>query len=261
MTSEDSDQIEGHLRRRVAALNPLHLESDATNLRGSLPNTILAVVIIAFFLGGIFCVSFLKVIFGGFEKYWWFTRQLAFFLCAWSFFHWAEFAVTAGWNLGRCNIDSFLLNNGNMYYIAHAMALSEYLITLYLMPERRGLAYISGIGVVVTFFGQMLRSLAMIQASTNFSHHVVLKKRNDHILVTDGVYAWFRHPSYAGFFYWALGIQLVLQNPLSFVVYSILLWRFFYYRTRVEERALVKFFGQDYVKYRWQVGTKIPFIP
>jgi len=29
----------------------------------------------------------------------------------------------------------------------------------------------------------------------------------------------------------------------------------------VEERALVKFFGQDYVKYRWQVGTKIPFIP
>lgn len=105
MTSEDSDQIEGHLRRRVGALDPLHLESDATNLRGSLPNTILAVVIIAFFLGGIFCVSFLKVTFGGFEKYWWFTRQLAFFLCAWSFFHWAEFAVTAGWNLGRCNID------------------------------------------------------------------------------------------------------------------------------------------------------------
>jgi len=28
-----------------------------------------------------------------------------------------------------------------------------------------------------------------------------------------------------------------------------------------EERALVKFFGQDYVEYRRRVGTKIPFIP
>lgn len=45
------------------------------------------------------------------------------------------------------------------------------------------------LGAVVTLFGQTLRSLAMIQASTNFSHIVVFKKRNDHILVTDGVYA------------------------------------------------------------------------
>jgi len=45
------------------------------------------------------------------------------------------------------------------------------------------------IGAAVTLFGQVLRSLAMIQASTNFSHIVVFKKRSDHMLVTDGVYA------------------------------------------------------------------------
>jgi hypothetical protein len=28
-----------------------------------------------------------------------------------------------------------------------------------------------------------------------------------------------------------------------------------------EEKALIKFFGDDYVKYRSEVGTKIPFIP
>jgi len=76
-----------------------------------------------------------------------------------------------------------------------------------------------------------------------------------------GVYRWFRHPSYAGFFYWALGTQLVLQNPLTFVLFAILLWRFFYYRTRAEEKALVKFFGDDYINYRRRVGTKIPFVP
>lgn len=97
--------------------------------------------------------------------------------------------------------------------------------------------------------GQALRSTAMIHASTNFSHSVALHKRDAHRLVTDGVYrsgvfsfyvyslpsttfSWFRHPSYAGFYYWALGTQLVLQNPLTFVLFTILLWRFFYYRTR-----------------------------
>lgn len=43
---------------------------------------------------------------------------------------------------------------------------------------------------------------------------------------------WFRHPSYAGFFYWALGTQMMLQNPVSFIGFAILLWRFFYQRTR-----------------------------
>ena len=72
----------------------------------------------------------------------------------------------------------------------------------------------------------------------------------------------------------------MLQNPVSFVGFSIVLWRFFYYRTRgvylyhhaltlgasadmkaAEERALVRFFGQDYENYRRRVRTWIPFVP
>jgi protein-S-isoprenylcysteine O-methyltransferase len=105
MSSEDLDQIEERLRQRLAAQNSLHLNSDAADLRGSLPNTLLAVASIAFALGGLFSVSLLSFILGGSEKYWWSTYQLAFFFCAWSLFHWAEFAVTAGWNLKKCNID------------------------------------------------------------------------------------------------------------------------------------------------------------
>ena len=36
--------------------------------------------------------------------------------------------------------------------------------------------------------GQALRSAAMIQASTNFSHTVAFQKRDSHRLVTDGIY-------------------------------------------------------------------------
>lgn len=41
-----------------------------------------------------------------------------------------------------------------------------------------------------------------------------------------------RHPSYAGFFYWALGTQLLLGNPLSALVFAVVLWRFFSRRIR-----------------------------
>lgn len=36
--------------------------------------------------------------------------------------------------------------------------------------------------------GQAVRSLAMIHAASNFSHTVAWKKRDDHALVTKGVY-------------------------------------------------------------------------
>lgn len=100
----------------------------------------------------------------------------------------------------------------------------------------------------------------MIHASSNFSHSVAYKKAARHKLVTDGVYSWFRHPSYAGFFYWGLGTQMVLQNPISFIMFFASLWRFFSRRIRVEEKLLVKFFGEEYVAYKKRVGTRIPFI-
>jgi len=170
-------------------------------------------------------------------------------------------AVTAGWNLDKCSVDSFLLDNGALYHIAHSIALVEYLLTLYFKPSLKAFPYVSPFGVVVALVGQSLRSAAMIHASTNFSHAMVFQRHNNHRLVTTGVYGWFRHPSYAGFFYWALGTQLVLQNWFSLIAFTLLLWRFFYFRTRVEERTLIRFFGDDYIRYRNRVGVKIPFIP
>jgi len=258
MAAYSEDSLEGRLRERATTKKPLDLSS-TTSHNGNIPNTLLAVSTLAFVLGSIFSLGLTVFLSGGFNQY--FTYQLAFFMSSWAFFHWAEFAVTAGYNLEKCSTDSYLLDNGLMYHVANGVALSEYLITLYFKPIAKTYPYISEIGILMVIVGQGLRSLAMIHASTNFSHIVAFKKREAHRLVTDGVYAWFRHPSYAGFFYWALGTQLVLQNPLSLALYCVLLWRFFYYRIRGEEVALIKFFGDEYISYRKRVGTKIPFVP
>ncbi|KAJ3552196.1 hypothetical protein NM688_g4279 [Phlebia brevispora] len=225
---------------------------------GRIPNTPLAASTISFLLGCLFSLSLYTYLSGGLG-YWWSTYQLGFYLAAWSAFHWGEFAVTAGWNREKCSIDSFLLDNGMLYHIAHSAALVEYLITLWIKPTFKAHAYVTPIGAY-NYINHCSQAL-MCKYSTNFSHTVAFRKRESHELVTDGVYAWFRHPSYAGFFYWAIGTQLVLQNPVSFLMFTVILWRFFNNRIKHEEGALIRFFGQAYVQYRSKVSTRIPFIP
>jgi protein-S-isoprenylcysteine O-methyltransferase len=106
-----------------------------------------------------------------------------------------------------------------------------------------------------------VRSVAMIHAGRSFNHLVQNRRREDHVLVTSGVYGVLRHPSYFGFFWWALGTQMVMGNVFSFVGYAVVLWRFFSSRIRHEEAYLVAFFGGEYVDYRRRVRTRIPFVP
>ncbi|KAG8743989.1 hypothetical protein FRC10_011063 [Ceratobasidium sp. 414] len=237
--------------------------------RDNIPNTPLSVATISACLGILFTLGSGLFLSGGITGSWWATYQIGFFVAAWAAFHWGEFAVTAGWNREKLSVDSkrnlvllaaFLLDNGKEYHMAHAIALTEFILTRFIWPQSKSYTIISIIGIAVTALGQACRSLAMIHAAANFSHSVATYKITTHRLVTDGIYSISRHPSYTGFFYWSLGTQLVLQNPISFVLYLVLLRRFFTSRIRFEEFYLVRFFGKDYEDYRTRVGTLIPFM-
>jgi len=116
------------------------------------------------------------------------------------------------------------------------------------------------LGVVLMLVGQVARSLAMIHAGTNFSHLVAYRREEGHVLVKSGIYWYLRHPSYFGFFWWGLGTQIMLGNPVCFVGYTLVLWKFFNNRIRGEEELLVEFFEDEYQEYRARTPTLIPFI-
>lgn len=100
----------------------------------------------------------------------------------------------------------------------------------------------------------------MVHAGRSFSHLVKVVKLEDHTLVTAGVYSLVRHPSYVGFFYWAMATQLLLSNVVSTLVFALVLSRFFGHRIRVEEVHLIQFFGDKYLAYRRKVGSGLPFL-
>ncbi|XWW92720.1 hypothetical protein V2A60_000646 [Cordyceps javanica] len=193
--------------------------------------------------------------------------RVPFFLLALSTFHFLEFWVTARRNTRVATTDSFLLTaNWPAYAIAHAAAFAECVVVSVFFPARRWGGGVGAgrlclaLGLVLVVLGQAVRSAAMLRAGASFNHQIQWAKADSHVLVTTGVYAWLRHPSYFGFFYWGLGTQLVLGNVVCFFAYAGVLWYFFSRRIRVEEAKLVEFFQDDYVQYRKRVGTWMPFI-
>lgn len=209
---------------------------------------------------------------------WW---RLPAFLACLSLFHFLEFWITARWNTPSVRASSFLLyNNGKAYTLAHSMATLEILVSQF-VPSYQGFLVwpqMIVLGMMLILVGQMVRSTAMAQAGTNFAHILVTERKEDHELVVDGVYAYLRHPSYFGFFWWAIGTQLLVGNKICLLGYTLVLWKFFNNRIRSEwlcqgvlwwykltiksgeEMHLVGFFDKKYVEYRNRTGTWIPLI-
>ncbi|ODM20581.1 hypothetical protein SI65_03634 [Aspergillus cristatus] len=196
--------------------------------------------------------------------------RVPFFLASLSLFHFLEFYVTATYNTRYASVSTFLLSsNGWAYNVAHGSAMLECFIGYYFFPESHyyslnidasGVKITLALGLFLMALGQVVRTLAMAQAGSNFNHTVQVEHKEGHVLVRNGVYALSRHPSYFGFFWWGLGTQLVLGNVVCFVGYAVVLWRFFSSRIKREEKFLVCFFGDDYVDYKKTTWVGIPGI-
>jgi len=144
-----------------------------------------------------------------------------------------EFLTHAHSNVPNATLSTFLFNNGIQYHIAHTVSALECLVSALYFPHWQD-AYSSPrirlLGAAILAVGQVVRSVAMAQAGTNFNHKVQSRRAAGHVLVSEGIYAWLRHPSYFGFFWWAVGSQVMVGNKVCLVVYCVMLHRFFAHR-------------------------------
>lgn len=155
----------------------------------------------AAFLGSIFGISLL-ISYCAVDSSW---RYFAWYMMSLSFFHWSEYIMIALYNSHKLSLDSFLLNHSPEYQIAAVASWLEFVLEFWLFPWLKTHYYISLVGLILMIGGEALRKLAMLTAKASFSHIVENKKADDHVLVTNGVYSWFRHPSYVGWFWWSVG--------------------------------------------------------
>ncbi|XP_067005318.2 protein-S-isoprenylcysteine O-methyltransferase [Anabrus simplex] len=207
------------------------------------------------FLGLVFSIGIFVSVLAG--PSW---KVFGWYMCFMALFHYSEFLMIAITNPRTLSLDSFILNHSREYAVAAVASWLEFLIERWFFPGMKQLTFISLVGLILCTGGEVLRKLAMLTAKTNFNHMVQSVREEGHQLVTHGVYSLCRHPSYVGWFYWSIGTQLILINPVCIIAYTIASWRFFHERIIVEEMTLLNFFGEDYYNYQKRVCTGLPFI-
>ena len=178
------------------------------------------------------------------------------------FFHVSEYLLTAAFRPDVLGWDNFLLNQSLLYQVMIILSWVEYWVEWAVLPISWGgvkqWGALNSLGAIVCLVGLITRALGMATASTNFSHKIEEEKRDEHQLVTHGIYSVLRHPAYFGFFWYSVGTQLLLANPICVVAYSAASWYFFYDRIPHEEALLIEFFGDSYRQFRRQTYLGIP---
>lgn len=95
-----------------------------------------------------------------------------------------------------------------------------------------------------------------VDLAANFSPSLFI--RENHVLVTIGVYRKIRHPMYLSFFMWAIGQALLIENwlagPLGLFAFALI----YLFRVGREEQQLLDQFGIEYEKYQKKTGRLLP---
>jgi protein-S-isoprenylcysteine O-methyltransferase Ste14 len=87
---------------------------------------------------------------------------------------------------------------------------------------------------------------------------VSLQLKEDHKLVTDGVYARIRHPMYTAFWLWAIAQALLLPNWIAGLAGIVGFGTLYLLRVGPEEQLMVDQFGDEYRAYMARTGRLLP---
>lgn len=113
-------------------------------------------------------------------------------------------------------------------------------------------------GLVVQVLFLALFYASHRQLGRNWS--VSLEIRNDHRLVTDGLYRYVRHPMYSSFWLWAIAQAFLLPNWVAGLSGLVGVGILFLARVGAEEAMMEKHFGEQYRSYAARTGRVIPRI-
>jgi protein-S-isoprenylcysteine O-methyltransferase Ste14 len=124
--------------------------------------------------------------------------------------------------------------------------------------DYRFVAELAYAGTLVFAFALWLFYLAHHQLGRNFS--VSLDVRENHVLVSKGVYAVIRHPMYLAFWLWAIGQFLLLPNWFAGLAGIFGFGVLYLGRIKQEEQLMLDTFGDDYRTYMNCTARVVPWI-
>jgi protein-S-isoprenylcysteine O-methyltransferase Ste14 len=111
-------------------------------------------------------------------------------------------------------------------------------------------------GVACFAIGLWVFQRSHADLGTNWS--ITLEVREQHRLITEGVYHRIRHPMYSGLLLYSIGQMLVIPNWVAGPSYLVAFGVLFALRVRAEERMMLEQFGDDYAEYMARTQRLVP---
>src|SRR6266849_7297768 len=135
-----------------------------------------------------------------------------------------------------------------IWFVSPAFSFAEY-------PLRSGPLIL---GVMCFVIGLWLFYRSHADLGTNWS--ITLEVRDEHRLITQGVYRWVRHPMYSALVLYSVGLALVIPNWVAglsnLTMFAVLLAL----RIGPEERMMAQQFGNEYAAYTARTKRLIPCV-
>ena len=122
--------------------------------------------------------------------------------------------------------------------------------------ERPFVTWIAWVGAAVEALFVWLFYRSHRDLGCNWS--VTLEIREDHRLVTEGIFARVRHPMYASFWCWALAQALLIPNWVAGLSGLVAIAWLYFTRIRDEEAMMRETFGAEYDRYCERTGRLWP---
>ena len=119
-------------------------------------------------------------------------------------------------------------------------------------------AWIGWVGAGLFAYSIYLLYLSHADLGKNWSP--VLGIKEEHTLVTTGIYKYVRHPMYTAHLLWAVAQILILHNWIAGYSFIVVMVPHILLRVKKEEALLIEQFGQEYDDYKKSTGMIFPRI-
>ncbi|MGL4758410.1 MAG: methyltransferase family protein, partial [Patescibacteria group bacterium] len=113
------------------------------------------------------------------------------------------------------------------------------------------------IGISLVISGIILNQIAVKTLGVFFDRLII---KDQHQLVTSGIYSQVRHPIYTSYLLLFIGFCTLLQSWLSLAALTLVSLVWFGNRISIEEDMLIQEFGKDYQTYQQKTQRLIPFV-
>jgi protein-S-isoprenylcysteine O-methyltransferase Ste14 len=187
----------------------------------------------------------------------WFPNRIAVFLFFIVFYLWAASEVfnTFSFRRSRHTSSAPHLDRGS-YWIILLIVWGSIIVSFLARVLNLGVFHnnLQYLGLALAAFGVAFRQWAVLSLGRFFTVAVTVVA--DQTLVKRGPYHWLRHPAYSGSMATLVGLPLSLGTWVGVLLVLVLSLVGYLYRVRIEEKAMLEFFGEeyrDYMQHTWRL--------